>query len=119
MVRNQTGSRQGAGTRVGVRLRGEVERTCAALGAATAAVDTRPPFSRGALAAYLWALGRAAQAPVTGASLVGPDVGRLTAEVDASLVRLDDPTLPETTREYLEGAHQAFAWLCGHSDTPP
>ncbi|MFJ1705966.1 hypothetical protein [Kitasatospora sp. NPDC088346] len=75
---------------------------------------------RGALAAYRWALGRAHSAPLTGAAAGDvPSLEALTAEVDASLVQLEATTRPSVGREYIQGVHDALAWVCGHSDTPP
>ncbi len=48
-----------------------------------------------------------------------PDLYTLTAEVDAATVRLDDPASPADLRDYVLGAHDALAWLCGHTDQRP
>lgn len=80
----------------------------------------RELFASGALDALRWALARGGSAPVTGArgGLV-PDLYALTAEVDAAAVQLDDPVCPVDARAYALGAHEALAWLCGHTDQRP
>ncbi|MCH0543382.1 hypothetical protein I3F58_28300 [Streptomyces sp. MUM 203J] len=77
-------------------------------------------YASGALDALRWALARGGSAPVTGArgGLV-PDLHTLTAEVDAAAVQLDDPVCPVDARAYTLGAHEALAWLCGHTDERP
>ncbi|KUH35295.1 hypothetical protein ATE80_30075 [Streptomyces kanasensis] len=116
--------------RIGVRPVDEVEsayRTLAAeatgpgrdAGGGRALRDSDRPraLREGATEAYRWALARAPQGPITGVrGRDVPDVWRLTAEVDAAAVLLDDPACPHEAREYVRGVHDALAWLCGHSD---
>ncbi|MEU7106319.1 hypothetical protein ACFQ2B_02465 [Streptomyces stramineus] len=110
-------SQQGAVRRVGVRAYAEVELAAESLTAPEAGRDRSPHFSAGASAAYRWAAGRAHSSPVTGASAPGkPDLHLLTAEVDAAVVQLDDRTGQDSNREYVRGAHDALAWVCGYSD---
>ncbi|OKK17718.1 hypothetical protein AMK16_20685 [Streptomyces sp. CB00455] len=74
----------------------------------------------GAAAAYRWALGRTARAPVTSAHAHGvPDLELLTAEVDAAIVQLGDPTLPVDLRDFTLGVHDALGWVCGYNDQQP
>ncbi|WP_240509128.1 hypothetical protein [Streptomyces agglomeratus] len=79
-----------------------------------------PQFAAGAEAAYAWAMGRSGRSPVTGTDDAEhiPELSLLTAEVDASVVRLDDPTLEAGTRDFVRGVHDALAWICGYSDQP-
>jgi hypothetical protein len=105
---------------VGGRPRADVERAYGALEAAAAAPQTQTQFSRGALSGYVWALGHATAAPVTGADSHGaPDMLLLTAEVDAALVQLSDQSLRTVPRDYVHGVHDALAWVCGYSDEQP
>ncbi|MCS0636783.1 hypothetical protein NX801_14160 [Streptomyces sp. LP05-1] len=78
-------------------------------------------FSAGALEAYGWALGRSPKAPVTGAVCLDgtPSSQLLTAELDAAVVRLDDPTEAVGPRAEAAGAHDALAWLCGLIEERP
>ncbi|MGW0367243.1 hypothetical protein [Streptomyces sp. NPDC002990] len=77
-------------------------------------------FTVGAALAYQWALGRRARAPVTSADGRGvPDLPLLTAEVDAAVVQLDDPTTPADLRDFTRGVHDALGWVCGYSDQRP
>ncbi|MFF4528689.1 hypothetical protein ACFY1P_05390 [Streptomyces sp. NPDC001407] len=108
------------GTRVGTRPREQVESACERLHATAAGPDRQTQFSRGALAGYLWALGRGDAAPITGASSDGtPGMGPLTAEVDAVLVQMEDCAQRTVPRDYLYGVHSALAWICGQSDDRP
>ncbi|MBG0855824.1 hypothetical protein I2W78_29270 [Streptomyces spinoverrucosus] len=97
--------------RIGIRTYGEVD---SALSGLVARHVGSPQFSAGEAVALQWALGRTARAPVTG---VGggdvPDLQLLTAEVDATVVRLEDPTNPAGNREYFQGVYGALAWVCG------
>ncbi|GAA1504258.1 hypothetical protein GCM10009730_03970 [Streptomyces albidochromogenes] len=79
-----------------------------------------PPFAAGAAAAYGWALGRSDRSPITGTGAAQgfPGLPLLTAEVDASVVQLDDATTQGDAREYIRGVHDALAWICGYSDQP-
>ena len=108
---------------VGTRSRTDVENAFADLEAAAAAPQRQTQYSRGALAAYLWALGRGSSAPVTGArpdpGSDFPDLPRITAEIDASVAQLDDRLHRMAPRDYLQGAHDALAWLCGLREDSP
>ncbi|MGK5630361.1 hypothetical protein [Streptomyces sp. URMC 123] len=111
---------RGEERRVGTRSRSEVERARHALEVRSAAPDRQTQVSRGALTGYLWALGRAEAAPVTGAAVAGtPDLRTLTAEVDAAAVQLEDQTQRTVPRDYTRGVHDALAWICGHRDDRP
>ncbi|WP_051813427.1 hypothetical protein [Kitasatospora sp. MBT63] len=103
------------GVRSGVRPAAEVAREYERVRAANGGARRR-----GALAAYRWALGLARSGPLTGTpAREVPTLEVLTAEVDASLVQLEASTRPSVGREYIEGAHDALAWVCGHTDTRP
>jgi hypothetical protein len=106
---------------IGTRPRIDVEHAFGDLEAAAAAPQRQTQYSRGALAAYLWALGRGTTAPVTGArpDYDIPDLPHITAEVDASVAQLDDRLHRMAPRDYLQGAHDALSWLCGLSDEVP
>ncbi len=105
---------------VGVRSADEVEQAFAELEAGAAAPNRQTQLSRGSLAGYLWALGRADAAPVTGARDEDlPDLARLTAEVDATMVELENQTQRTLPRDYTQGVHDVLAWVCGHADTRP
>ncbi|MFP1625260.1 hypothetical protein ACLB9X_08720 [Streptomyces sp. 5K101] len=107
-----TNERQGE-QRIGVRAHGDVAFVYKSLAARRAA----PEFSSGAAAAYEWAMGNAEPSPVTGAGAGGvPGLRLLTAEVDAAVVQLDDPTIQAGRRDYVRGVHDALAWVCGYSD---
>ncbi|MGW7056007.1 hypothetical protein [Streptomyces sp. NPDC054887] len=82
--------------------------------------DEVSQFSAGAAAAYTWALGRTGRSPITGTAEARgvPGLPLLTAEVDASVVQLDDATTQGEARDYISGAHDALAWICGYSDRP-
>lgn len=105
---------------MGTRPREQVATAFERLHAATAGPDRQTQFSRGALAGYLWALGRGDAAPITGASCDGtPGMGLLTAEVDAVLVQMEDCAQRTVPRDYLYGVHGALAWVCGQSNDRP
>ncbi|MCX4547375.1 hypothetical protein OG204_30135 [Streptomyces sp. NBC_01387] len=105
---------------MGTRYRAEVEAAYRKLEAATAGPDGRTPFSRGALTGYRWALGRADAAPVTGGTDAGaPDLGLLTAEVDAVAVQLEDTAQRDVPDDHARGVYEALAWICGQSDLRP
>ena len=100
--------------RVGVRTYADVDL---ALKDLATRGDGAPQFSAGEAAAFAWALGRADRSPVTGAHAPDiPDLQLLTAEVDAAVIHLEDPTTATGNRDYMLGVHDALAWLCGHSD---
>ncbi|MFC4608626.1 hypothetical protein ACFO9E_12455 [Streptomyces maoxianensis] len=113
--------RQGNEPRVGTRAYADVELAQKQLGAREVERGRSPQFSSGASAAYDWALGRADRAPVTGAGDAEsvPDLQVLTAEVDAAVVQMEDPTGRPGPRDYNRGVHDALAWVCGHSDEAP
>ncbi|MBB5935050.1 hypothetical protein [Streptomyces zagrosensis] len=101
---------------VGVRTYAQVD---AALKGLSARRDDQPQLLAGEAAALQWAMGHLAPAPVTGASASDlPDLRLLTAEVDATVVQLDDITTSATSRDYLRGVHDALLWICGYSDDP-
>ncbi|MCM2423441.1 MULTISPECIES: hypothetical protein [unclassified Streptomyces] len=105
---------------IGTRSLAEVEDAYHALEAVGAGPAQQTQLSRGALTGYLWALGRGDPAPVTGASCEGaPDLPLLTAEADAAVVQLADATQRTIPRDYIQGVHDALAWVCGHSDMRP
>ncbi|MCT9092251.1 hypothetical protein N4G70_25755 [Streptomyces sp. ASQP_92] len=108
-------TQQGREALVGVRPRGDVDL---ALKYLTTRSDASAQLALGVAAAYRWALGLAAQAPVTGSSARHtPDLRLLTAEVDAAVVQLEDPTTQPGARDFTRGVHEALAWVCGYSDT--
>ncbi|WP_223279622.1 hypothetical protein [Streptomyces sp. SDr-06] len=107
-------TREGGAPLVGVRPRTDVDL---ALKYLTARSDAPAQYALGVAAAYRWAMGRAAQAPVTGtAPRHQPDLRLLTAEVDAAVVQLDDVTTPASVRGFTRGVHDALSWVCGYSD---
>ncbi|GGT15534.1 hypothetical protein [Streptomyces purpureus] len=107
-------SKRQGGQRIGVRTYGDVD---GALSGLVERTEGSAQFSAGEAAALQWALGRSDRAPVTGADVPGrPDLQVLTAEVDATVVQLEDPTTQAGGRDYLNGVHGALAWVCGHSD---
>ncbi len=79
-----------------------------------------PEFSAGVAAAYEWAMCRTDRSPVTGTDNAHdiPGLPLLTAEVDAAVVQLEDPTIQTAARDYIRGAHDVLAWICGYSDQP-
>lgn len=101
---------------IGARERSEVERALDA--AETAAAGQRQTaYDRGVDHAYHWVLGRLSHGPVTGAPTDAvPDMQQLTAENDAASVQLEDRTLPDVTREYMQGVHWVLSWVCGYRD---
>ena len=108
------------GDRVGARPRAEVEQAQSALEAAAAAPQRQTALSRGALAGYLWALGRSWTAPVTGAvHAEPPDLLDITAEIDASVVQLVQQSQRTAPRDYVRGVHDALSWVCAHTDERP
>ncbi|MFG3281407.1 hypothetical protein [Streptomyces sp. NPDC048111] len=108
------GPRQDPKALVGVRPRDEVDL---ALRRLTGRSDAPPQFALGVAAAYRWAMGSGVRAPVTGTSAkYGPDLRLLTAEVDAAVVQLEDPTPQPGVREFTRGVHDALSWVCGYSD---
>ncbi|MDF3289804.1 hypothetical protein [Streptomyces silvisoli] len=77
-------------------------------------------FTYGALDAYRWTMGSGVSAPLTGAQTAGvPDLERLTSEIDAAVVQLEDVTQRAGTRDFTQGVHDALAWVCGLSDEKP
>ncbi|GGS95188.1 hypothetical protein [Streptomyces chromofuscus] len=97
--------------RIGIRTYGEVDSALSGLVARHAG---SPQFSAGEAVALEWALGRAPRSPITGVGARGaPDLQLLTAEADATVVRLEDPTTPAGNRDYFQGVYGALAWLCG------
>jgi hypothetical protein len=105
---------------VGARPRDEVERAHDALAAVAAGPTGQTQPSRGALAAYLWALGRGTATPVTGAASPGtPGPADLAAELEAAAVQLEDPARRNVPRDYTRGVHDALAWICGRADRHP
>jgi hypothetical protein len=116
-------TRQGEESLVGTRAYADIELAQRGLSAGAAERDPSPQFSSGASAAYRWALGRTDRSPVTGAGAGAaedvPDLQALTAEVDAAVVQMEDPTSRPGPRDYSRGVHDALAWVCGHSDHAP
>ncbi|MER0449793.1 hypothetical protein ABR738_35520 [Streptomyces sp. Edi4] len=101
-------------TLIGVRTRGDADL---ALRYLTTRSETPAQFALGAAAAYRWSLGRSDRAPVTGSAARHlPDLTLLTAEVDAAVVQLEDPTSDGGVRDFTQGVHDTLAWLCGYSD---
>jgi hypothetical protein len=104
----------GGEPRIGVRTYTDVDL---ALDRVETRAQETPQFCAGAAAAYQWAMSRTERSPITGADAGGtPDLPTLIAEVDAALVQLGDPAVPEGSHEYVRGAHQALAWICGQRD---
>lgn len=109
-----------SGAPVGVRKAAEVERAFTELEAGAGAPNRQTQWSRGALAGYLWALGRGDGGPVTGVRTEGrPRNDVLTAEVDAANVALENQVERTVPRDYSQGVHDALAWVCGHTDSRP
>ncbi|GAA3305615.1 hypothetical protein [Streptomyces cinereospinus] len=108
---SQVAGRMRPEQRIGVRTYGEVD---SALSGLVARHPGSPQFSAGEAVALEWALGRVPRAPVTGVGADDvPDLQLLTAEVDATVVRLEDPTAPAGHRDYFQGVYGALAWICG------
>ena len=106
--------------RVGARPRAQVEQAQSALEAATAAPQRQTALNRGALAGYLWSMGRSRTAPVTGAvHIEPPDLLDITAEIDASVVQLAQQSQRTAPRDYVRGVHDALSWVCAHTDEQP
>jgi len=114
-------ARQEGAALVGARAYADVELALKRLAANAAERGPSRQFASGAAAAYQWALGRAERSPVTGASRTPgvPDMQSLTAEADAAVVLVEDPTLPPGPRDHSRGVHDALAWVCGHSEQQP
>lgn len=106
---------------MGTRGYGDVELAHKHLDARNTERSRSPQYSGGASAAYRWALGHSDSSPVTGAVDARgiPDLQLLTAEVDAAVVQMEDPTSPPGPADYSRGVHDALAWVCGHSDEAP
>ncbi|MEU9101967.1 hypothetical protein [Streptomyces sp. NPDC048361] len=102
-------------TMIGVRHRTDVDLALKYLNARS---ETPAQFALGVAAAYNWATGRAPRAPVTGSAARHrvPDLRLLTAEVDAAVVQLEDPTAQRGARDFTRGVHDGLAWVCGYSD---
>lgn len=106
---------------IGIRTYGEVDSALRGLVARQGSGSAQ--FSAGEAVALEWALGRTARSPITGVGArhvpdgAGvrhvPDLQLLTAEVDATVVRLEDPTAPAGNRDYFRGVYGALAWICG------
>lgn len=106
--------------RVGVRDSAQVEQAFQRLEAGAAGPDQQTQYARGALAGYLWALGRGEPAPITAQESDGaPGLEVMTAETDAAIVQMEDSTQRTVPRDYLHGVHDALAWVCGHTDNKP
>ncbi len=106
--------------KTGVRDVTEVERAFECLEAGAAGPDQQTQYARGALAGYLWALGRGEPAPITARSMDGaPAMEVLIAEADAATVQIQDSTQRTVPRDYIHGVHDALAWVCGHTDDKP
>ncbi|MEU1626786.1 hypothetical protein ABZ746_15975 [Streptomyces sp. NPDC020096] len=102
---------------IGARPRSLVEKAYESLRNRAARDEPHPPFTLGVLAAYQWAMGRGADAPLTGARGVGvPDLEQLTSEIDTAVVQLEDVTQHTGTRDFAQGVHDALAWVCGLSE---
>ncbi len=98
----------------------QVDRAFECLEAEAAGPDRQTQYARGALAGYLWALGRGEPAPITAQSSDGaPAMEVLMAEADAATVQIQDSTQRTVPRDYLQGVHDALAWVCGHTDDKP
>ncbi|WP_058043208.1 hypothetical protein [Streptomyces roseifaciens] len=108
------------GPRAGVRPVAEVQQAHRRLDRKAAGPVRQTQYTRGALTAYLWALGRGQVSPVTGGRSDGaPDLAALTAEADAAQAQLEDFTQRTVPRDYVHGVLDTLAWVCGHSDTRP
>ncbi|OEJ21696.1 hypothetical protein AR457_36195 [Streptomyces agglomeratus] len=106
--------------KTGVRDATEVERAFECLEAEAAGPGQQTQYARGALAGYLWALGRGEPAPITGRATDGaPAMEELIAETDAATAQMEDSTRRTVPRDYLHGVHDALAWVCGHTDDKP
>ncbi len=104
---------------IGARPRTLVEREYRNLRQRSLCDGPDAQFAHGALDAYRWTMGGGG-APLTGARAAGvPDLQRLTSEIDAAVVQLDDATQRASTRDFTRGVHDALAWVCGLSDNRP
>ncbi|MFG3657093.1 hypothetical protein [Streptomyces sp. NPDC047706] len=102
--------------RIGIRTYGEVDSVLSGL---VARHGGSAQFSAGEAVALEWALGRTDRSPITGVGARDiPDLQLLTAEVDATVVRLEDPTAPAGNRDYFRGVYDALAWICGLRGRP-
>lgn len=117
---------------VGARLRTDVDEAHRDLERAAAPYRLQTQYARGVLAVYVWALGATATSPVTGtgagrgaAATASPPCGDppslalLTAEMDAAVAQLAQPTRRTVPRDYLRGIHDALAWLCARTERRP
>ncbi|MFG2721259.1 hypothetical protein ACGFW5_23610 [Streptomyces sp. NPDC048416] len=110
---NGTGEDHGT-TLIGVRPHDDVDL---ALEYLTARSEAPAQFALGVAAAYRWSMGRSERSPVTGTAVRRPpDLPLLTAEVDAAVVQLEDPTSQAGARDFTRGVHDGLAWVCGYSD---
>jgi len=105
-------------TRVGVRQRAEVQQAYERLEAAAAGPQQQTQYARGAMAGYVWAMGRTgATAPVTGERCAEqPSDKVIESEREAADAQLANQVLRTTPRDYLQGVHEALAWICGVRD---
>ncbi|MGW7195655.1 hypothetical protein [Streptomyces chryseus] len=105
---------------VGARGSAQVEQAFRWLEARAAGPHQQTQYARGALAGYLWALGRGEPSPITAQATDGaPGLVALTAEADAATVQLQDSTQRTVPRDYNQGVHDALAWVCGRTDDKP
>ncbi|CCB71637.1 protein of unknown function (plasmid) [Streptantibioticus cattleyicolor NRRL 8057 = DSM 46488] len=105
---------------IGGRSRHAVEHAYEELTDQVTRTDARTPYADGALAAYRWALGAGGSGPITGTpGAAPPDVERLTAEVDASVVQTEDRTQSAAGHAFAEGVHDVLTWVCGLRDGAP
>ncbi|WP_138900171.1 hypothetical protein [Streptomyces albidochromogenes] len=117
MTKHPRGTTQ---AKIGVRASAEVEQAFQCLDAVAAGPDQQTQYARGALAGYLWALGRGEHAPITAqATDVTPGLDVLTAETDAAIAQIEDSTQRTVPRDYIHGVHDALAWICGHTGNKP
>ncbi|MFF7755303.1 hypothetical protein ACFZCP_40195 [Streptomyces sp. NPDC007971] len=97
---------------VGVRQRVDVEIALNDLSEGQGTGSSQ--FRTGGAVAFEWALGRSESSPVTVRGIpCAPDLPLLTAELDAATVRLETPTEPPDSKDYLRGIHAALSWVCG------
>ncbi len=92
------------------------------LTARTAAPGGQTPYHRGALDAYLWALGLRHRPPVTGAPVTGkhaPDRAALDHEREAADLQLAHPLLCTHVQHYARGVRDALTWATARSSTRP
>ncbi|WP_434587335.1 hypothetical protein [Streptomyces sp. A5-4] len=106
--------------KVGVRNPDQVEQAFQHLEAGAAGPNQQTQYARGALAGYLWALGRGEPAPITARPTGGaPGLEAMTAETEAATLQMEDSTQRTVPRDYIHGAHDALAWVCGQTDIKP